>query len=80
MGSSSRTWYGIAAKADWIGRADVKEQFGPNVDFLKDNRLVFDLGGNKCRLVVRVSYTCKAVLVKFIGTHRAYDRIDAETV
>jgi mRNA interferase HigB len=55
MGSSSRTWYGIAAKADWIGPADVKEQFGPNVDFLKDNRLVFDLGGNKYRLVVRVA-------------------------
>ena len=50
------------------------------MDFLKDNRLVFDLGGNEYRPVVRVSDTAKAVLVKLIGTHREDDRIDAETV
>jgi mRNA interferase HigB len=45
-----------------------------------DNRLIFDLGGNKYRLIVHVSYKFGRVLVKFIGTHAEYDRIDPETV
>ena len=58
----------------------MKRQFGTTVDFIADNRLIFDLGGNKFRLVVHVSYTYKRVLVKFIGTHSEYDRTDPETV
>ena len=48
--------------------------------FVGDNRVIFDLGGNEYRLVVHVSFTFGRVLVKFIGTHAAYDRIDPETV
>jgi len=54
--------------------------FGAKVDFVGDNRVIFDIGGTKYRLVVHVSYTFKAVLVKFVGTHKEYDKIDAETV
>jgi mRNA interferase HigB len=68
------------SKAQWKVPADVKRQFGTTVDFVGDNRLIFDLGGNKYRLVVYVSYTFGRVLVKFIGTHTEYDRIDPETV
>ena len=50
------------------------------LDFVGDNRVIFDLGGNKYRLIVHVSFTFGRVLVKFIGTHSAYDRIDPETV
>ena len=53
---------------------------GGTVDFVGDNRVIFDLGGNKYRLVVHVSFTFGRVLVKFIGTHAEYDRIDPETV
>lgn len=45
-----------------------------------DNRVIFDLGGNKYRLVVHVSFTFGRVLVKFIGTHAEYDRIDPVTI
>jgi mRNA interferase HigB len=45
-----------------------------------DNRVIFDLGGNKYRLVAHVSFTFGRLLVKFIGTHAEYDRIDPETV
>ena len=55
-------------------------QFGGSVDFIGDNRVIFDLGGNKYRLVVHVSYRFGRLLVKFIGTHAEYDRIDPETV
>jgi mRNA interferase HigB len=74
-----RTWYVVVSKAAWTSPADVKEQFGTTVDFVADNRLVFDIGGNKFRLIVRVSYEYKAVQVKFVGTHAEYDRIDPVT-
>jgi mRNA-degrading endonuclease HigB of HigAB toxin-antitoxin module len=62
------------------GPGDVKAMFGTAVDVLPDNRLVFDINVNKYRLVVRVSYEFQAVLIKFVGTHAEYDRIDARTI
>lgn len=73
-------WHALVSKARWDGPQDVKAQFGANVDFLGDNRVIFDIGGNKYRLIVRVSYAYKAVLIKFIGTHAEYDRIDPEKI
>ena len=75
-----RAWYATVAKAEWRGPADVKAMFGTSVDFLRDNRLVFDIGGNKFRIVVHVAYPFKRLLIKFVGTHGEYDKIDAETV
>ena len=75
-----RTWHARVNKATWTGPADVKAMFGTAVDFVRDNRLVFDLGGNKFRLIVQVAYRFQRVLVKFVGSHADYDRIDAETV
>ena len=54
--------------------------FGTTVDFVGDNRVVFDIGGNKFRLVVHVAYGFRRVLIKFVGTHAEYDQIDVETV
>ena len=51
-----------------------------SADFVAGNRVIFDIGGNRYRLVVHVSYTFQRVLVKFIGTHAEYDKIDPETV
>lgn len=75
-----RVWYMIVKAASWRGPADVKEQFGNAVDFVADNRLIFDIGGNKFRLVVHVAYRFKRVLVKFVGTHKEYEAIDPEKV
>ena len=66
-------------KAFWSRPSDVKAMFGASVDFVGD-RLVFDVGGNKYRLVVHVAYAYKRVLIKFIGTHAEYDRIDVRTI
>jgi len=74
------TWYSVVSKADWSGPADVKSMFGANVDFLADNRIVFDIAGNKYRLIVHVAYKFHVVLIKFIGTHAEYDKIDASKV
>jgi mRNA interferase HigB len=75
-----RNWYALADKAEWRRPADVKVSFGAAVDYLEDNRLVFDIAGNKYRLVVHVAYRFKRVLIKFVGTHKEYDRIIAGRV
>ena len=76
----SRAWFAIVSKARWNGPNEIKHQFGTTVDFVGDNRIVFDLGGNKYRLIVHVSYAFGRILIKFIGTHAEYDRINPETV
>lgn len=75
-----RAWYAVVSRAEWSGPTDVKRQFGTTVDFVGDNRIVFDIAGNKYRLIVHVAYSFGRVLVKFVGTHAEYDRVDAETV
>lgn len=75
-----RSWHAVVDKAEWSGPSDVKAMFGTSVDFVRDNRLVFDIGGSKYRLVVHVAYRFKRVLVKLVGTHKEYDRIDVESV
>jgi mRNA interferase HigB len=74
-----QAWYAIVDKADWSGPADVKAMFR-TVDFVGDNRAIFDIGGNKYRLVVHIAYRFHRVLIKFVGTHAEYDEIDPENV
>lgn len=73
-----RAWHAMVRRARWKGPADIKRMFGTTVDVVADNRVIFDLGRDKYRLVAHVAYAYGRVLVKFIGTHAEYDRIDAE--
>ena len=75
-----KAWYALVDKSDWSGPQDVKDGFGATVDFVSDNRIIFDIGGNKYRLIVHVAYRFKRVLIKFVGTHDDYSRINPETV
>ena len=75
-----QTWYRIEETSDWTGPADVKATFRTTVDFIGDGRVIFDIGGNKYRLVLHVAYPFGRVLIKFVGTHKSYDGIDQETV
>ncbi|MEJ0018992.1 MAG: type II toxin-antitoxin system HigB family toxin [Acetobacteraceae bacterium] len=75
-----RAWHATVSRSQWSSTADVKAEFGATVDFIRDNRPIFDVSGNRYRVVVHVSYAYKRVLVKFVGTHEEYDQIDAETV
>ncbi len=72
-------WYARAAVADWATPSDVKAQFGA-ASILKQGRVVFSVGGNKYRLVVRINYPYRVVYVRFVGTHEEYDAIDANTI
>jgi mRNA interferase HigB len=72
-------WYRHTLKADWATPAELKSDFS-TVSVLKDGRAVFNLAGNKYRLVVWINYHYRVVYIRFIGTHAQYDRIDAQTV
>ena len=72
-------WYYEARHAQWASPADIKDQYR-SASILKGNRVVFNIAGNKYRLVVRINYDSKTVFVHFIGTHREYDAIDAEVI
>lgn len=72
-------WYRHALNADWRSPADLKREFG-TASILRDGRAVFNIGGNKYRLVVWINYPYRVVYVRFLGTHAQYDRIDAQTI
>lgn len=72
-------WFSEVKKAEWKDTTDVKERYR-SADFIKGNRVVFNICGNNCRLIVKIHYQTKTVFIRFIGTHAEYSRIDAETV
>jgi len=72
-------WWHEAKKADWQSWTDIKKQYG-SASPLKGGRVVFNIGGNKYRLVVKINYPTKTVFIRFIGTHQEYDKIDAEVI
>jgi len=51
-----------------------------HASILRSNRVVFNIGGNKYRLVVQISFDFKIIYIRFVVTHEAYDKVDAETV
>jgi mRNA interferase HigB len=74
-----RVWHATVEGADWGTPADVKAVYG-DASILKNSRVVFNIGGNKFRLVVRINYPYRIVYIRFVGTHAEYDGIDAETI
>jgi mRNA interferase HigB len=74
-----KAWYAEARKAAWKSPEDIKAKYR-SASFVADNRVVFNIAGNKYRLVIHVNYGLGVVLVKFIGTHTEYDAIDASKI
>lgn len=74
-----RAWVDEVIKADWKTPADIKQQYR-SASILKNRRVVFNIKGNNYRIVVAIAYQRGWIFVKFIGTHREYDAINAETI
>ena len=74
-----RSWYALASRADWRSPADIKGVYG-SASFLANNRVVFNIKGNDYRLVVAIHYNRGMMFIRYIGTHREYDQIDATKV
>ncbi len=72
-------WYDVVSEADWSNVNDVKQTFN-SADYVGNERMVFNIKGNRYRLVAAVLFSIRTVYIKFIGTHAEYDKIDVETV
>ena len=72
-------WFAEVENATWSGPADIKARY-PTASFVNNDRVVFNIKGNRYRVVVAIKYEFFAVYVRFIGTHAAYDAIDAATI
>lgn len=73
------TWYAVCKKAEWKSYHELQKDY-PEAFPVGDNRVVFDIRGNKYRLVARILFTFKQVQIKWIGTHSDYDKIDVKNV
>jgi mRNA interferase HigB len=73
------SWYEETIKANWESPQSIKNQYA-NASICKNNRVVFNIGGNKYLLIVEIQYQANIVWVKFVGTHAQYDKINVEDV
>ena len=72
-------WYRQVLEADWGSPVAIKRDI-LSASILKDGRVVFNIAGNKYRIVVWINFPYRVVYIRFIGTHRQYDAIDAQTI
>ena len=74
-----QNWYQEVEEADWDTPAKLKERY-PNANIIRGNLVVFNIKGNRYRLVARINFRRRLVRVEFFGTHSDYDRINVEEV
>lgn len=72
-------WYTKTEEANWSNLMDMKQTFG-TVDYVGNDRYVFNIKGNSYRLIALVHFSIRTVYIRFIGTHAEYDKIDASSV
>ena len=76
---SLRAWYHEAKMAEWKNSNELKMQY-KNASVIGEGRLVFNIKGNKYRLVIAIDYEFKVIFIRFIGTHKQYDKIDPANI
>lgn len=72
-------WFHEARQAEWKTPADVKECYG-NASIVGADRVVFNIKGNDYRLITAIDYRRGIVFIKWLGSHKEYDKIDVRTV
>lgn len=72
-------WYEITEAAEWHNFSELREDFA-SADFVGNQHYVFNIGGNKYRLVVVVKFVMGYVFIRWVGTHSEYDKIDCSTI
>lgn len=77
--SSLRSWYHEAKNADWENANELKQQY-KNASIVGEGKVVFNIKGNTYRLVVSIDYVYQVIFIRFIGTHKQYNKIDAKTI
>lgn len=73
-----RVWFKKVEQSKWKSINDLKKDF-PTADYVGNDRVVFDIKGNKYRIIVLVFFTGQKMFIRFVGTHAEYDKVDAKT-
>ena len=74
-----KSWFQETSNAEWNSPNDIKIEY-PSASILSNNRVIFNIKGNKYRLIVRINYDYKMAWIRFVGTHAEYDKIDANKI
>lgn len=74
-----KAWFHDAEQARWTTPAEVKAAYG-NASIIGNNRVVFNIKGNEYRLIVMIRYDISIVFIRFVGSHKEYDKVDAATI
>ena len=74
-----KTWYDTVMSSKWKSPSDVKRTYA-NASILKESRIVFNIKGNSYRLVAKINFEKQWIFIRFIGSHKEYDKIDANTI
>jgi mRNA interferase HigB len=74
-----KSWYNETEKSQWKSPNDIKAEY-PSASILADNRIVFNIKGNSYRLIIKINYNRQMAWIRFVGTHSAYDKIDATII
>jgi mRNA interferase HigB len=72
-------WYNISLISDWNDFHAIKQTFN-SVDAIGNDRFVFNVGGNKYRIVALIHFNTRTMYLRFVGTHKQYDKIDCKTI
>jgi len=73
------SWYKECNKSEWENPNEIKKMYS-SASILKNSRVVFNICGNKYRLIVEINFPRKWVFIRFIGTHKEYDKVNANTI
>jgi mRNA interferase HigB len=74
-----KSWYQEAEKSDWQSMNEIKREY-PSASILAGNRVVFNIRGNNYRLIVKINFQYQMTWIRFIGTHKEYDKVDATKI
>ena len=74
-----RSWLQEVEKANWKSPQELKRQFG-HASIVTGKRIVFNICGNKYRLIVDIEFRLQIIFIVWFGTHDEYDNIDAKKV
>ena len=72
-------WYATVKNTQWKNFAELKAVY-PNTDYIGNDRYVFNIKGNKYRIVAMILFQVRTVYIRFVGTHKEYDKIDCSTI
>lgn len=74
-----KAWFKEAQAANWKSLDDIRKRYR-SADWVRGNKVIFDVKGNRYRLIIKVKFEAQIIYIRFIGTHEEYDRVDVDSL